>query len=72
MSVWVKIDSSICQGYGNCVLIAEGIFSIGDDGRAKLLEEIVGDDQLTAVQTAAYDCPTGAISYEQLNPDASS
>ena len=39
MSVWVKIDSSICQGYGNCVLLAEGIFSIGDDGRAKLLEE---------------------------------
>jgi ferredoxin len=72
MSLRVKIDDASCQGYGNCVLIAEEIFSIGDDGRAKLLEEIVADTRLVAVQTAAYDCPTGAISYEQLDGDAGS
>jgi 2'-carboxy-2,3-dihydroxybiphenyl 1,2-dioxygenase small subunit/ferredoxin len=72
MTVHISIDRETCQGYGNCVLIAEDIFAIEDDGRAGLKTETVEDSLLTKVQAAEYDCPTGAISVERRDGDAGS
>jgi ferredoxin len=72
MTLHISIDRETCQGYGNCVLIAEEIFSLDDDGRAELKTEVVEDSLLTKVQAAEYDCPTGAISFERRDGDAGS
>jgi ferredoxin len=72
MTIHISIDRETCQGYGNCVLIADDIFSIEDDGRARVRTETVEDFLLTKVQAAEYDCPTGAISFEQRDGDAGS
>jgi ferredoxin len=72
MSIRVHVDAATCQAYGNCVLLAEDIFSVGDDSRAVVLQDVVEEDRLGAIQAAVYDCPTGAISFERLSGDAGS
>jgi len=72
MTLHLSIDREACQGYGNCVLIADDIFLVADDGRAELKVDVVDESRLTSVQAAEYDCPTGAISFERENGDAGS
>lgn len=61
----IRVDRSVCQGYGNCVLAESSVFEIDDDGLAVVNEPTVSDDRAAAVRRAAYDCPTEAISVEQ-------
>jgi ferredoxin len=60
--ITVNVDRTVCQGYGNCVLAAEAVFDLDDDGLVSLRTAEVGDEHLDAVRRAAYDCPTEAIS----------
>lgn len=57
----IQLDRATCQGYGNCVLVAPGLFSIDSGGRAQLASAMVGDEYVDMVTKAAYDCPTEAI-----------
>jgi ferredoxin len=61
----IKLDRRTCQGYGNCVLVAPELFDLDDDGLAVVRQSHVEDDQLDAVQKAAYDCPTGSIAFAE-------
>jgi ferredoxin len=61
----IKLDRRTCQGYGNCVLVAPGLFELDEDGLAVVRQTHVGDDQLDAVQKAAYDCPTSSIAFAE-------
>lgn len=58
----IRVDRTVCQGYGNCALAAPGVFDVDDEGLVTLLEKQVSDDRLAAVRQAVYDCPTDAIS----------
>lgn len=59
----INVNRERCQGYGNCVLVAPDLFDLDDDGLAVVRRAQVADDQLDAVQKAAYDCPTDSISF---------
>lgn len=61
----IQLDRGTCRGYGNCVLVAPGLFSIDAGGRAELASALVGDEHLDAVRKAVYDCPSEAIGLVQ-------
>jgi ferredoxin len=61
--IQITVDRATCNGYGNCVRAAQDIFDVDDDGVVVLRADSVEDDRLDAVRQAAYDCPTGSISF---------
>jgi ferredoxin len=66
----VEVNRTTCNGYGNCVLAADSIFDLDDDGRVVLKQPAVDEAQLEAVRRAAYDCPTDSITYAEGDTDA--
>ena len=61
----IKVNRDTCLGYGNCVLVAEDLFALDDDGLVTVERELVGDEELEAVRRAVYDCPTNSISFDE-------
>jgi ferredoxin/phthalate 3,4-dioxygenase ferredoxin subunit len=61
----VTVDLNRCQGYGNCVSAAPGVFDLGDSGLVVLLKEDVNDEELAAVRQAVGLCPVAAIVLEE-------
>lgn len=57
----IEANRATCSGYGNCVIAAETIFDLDDDGLVVLKESVVGEEHLRAARQAAYDCPTDSI-----------
>ncbi len=68
--ITIKVNRRVCQGYGNCVLADPAVFDVDDDGLIVLLHGTVGEEQLSAVRRAVYDCPSEAISFTR-STDAS-
>ncbi len=60
----VSVDQEICQGNGVCERRAPGIFLLGDDDRASVLEAGVTLERYDDVRAAARSCPTQAITFE--------
>lgn len=54
----VKIDRSLCSGFGSCVREAPEVIALDDDGLATLRVVESTDD---SVLDAAASCPMGAI-----------
>jgi ferredoxin len=61
----IQVNRTTCQGYGNCVLAAESVFDLDDDGLVLLRQQTIADDQLDAVRQAAYGCPTDSITITE-------
>lgn len=57
----VKADPEVCQGYANCVVAADDVFDIDDDGTVVLLKTTVGEADRTRVEEAARSCPVSAL-----------
>jgi ferredoxin len=60
----VKADLGACQGYANCVVGAEDVFDINDDGVVVLLKTTVPDADRARVEEAARSCPVSALVVE--------
>jgi ferredoxin len=58
----VKADLSLCQGYANCVVAADDMFDIGDDGIVVLLRTTFPEADRARVEAAARACPAAALS----------
>ncbi len=59
----IAVDRTVCDGFGNCVVAAEDIFGLDDEGLVILKQEEVGPERREALRRAVYDCPTSAISF---------
>ena len=59
MPYHIKIDRSLCTGYGECVGIAPEVFQLGDDNVSIVLDPEGSDDE--TVLDAARACPVDAI-----------
>ena len=55
----IRIDRSLCTGYGECVGIAPEVFALGDDRVSFVLDPEGNDDEL--ILDAARACPVDAI-----------
>lgn len=58
----IEIDTGVCNGYGNCVVAAPGVFDIDPDtNMAFVAAAVVPPERRAAVDEAAADCPVRAI-----------
>ncbi|MFT4286007.1 ferredoxin [Nocardioides sp.] len=60
----LKADLAACQGYANCVVGADDVYDIDDNGVVVLLKTQVDDDNRARVETAAKSCPVSALWLE--------
>jgi ferredoxin len=60
----LKADLTMCQGYGNCMAVAEDYFDIDDDGVVIVLSAQVAESDTARVEDAARSCPASALSVE--------
>ncbi len=58
----VKIDRSLCQGLGNCVVSAPSVFKLDEEGKAIVLDP--GSVSEEKLREAAEICPFDAIIIE--------
>jgi ferredoxin len=65
VTIRIRIESTRCEGFGNCINAAPDIFELDADGRVCLKKETVGDDRIDVVRRAVYDCPVNVISYTE-------
>jgi ferredoxin len=56
----IDIDRELCMGSGNCSFWAPGVFDLGDDGVAFVVDP--GAQPEDKIVLAAQGCPTQAIS----------
>lgn len=65
----VIVDESKCIRCGACMHTASDVFTYGSDGESVPLVETVSDDNKNAI-LAMECCPTGAITLEEIDDDA--
>ncbi len=58
-------DLEACQGYANCVVGADDVFDIDDDGVVVLLKTQVPEHDRDRVEDAVRSCPVSALRMEQ-------
>ena len=61
----VRIDTDVCQGHGQCVIICPQVFSADEQGFATTPNEIVDAEHQPAVERAEASCPERAIHLER-------
>lgn len=58
----ITVDLSLCNGYGNCVMEAPGIFDLDEKtGLVTVLEESPAQERRALTEAAARTCPVQAI-----------
>jgi ferredoxin len=60
----VAVDLEVCEGHGECVLVAPEIFELGDGDQVTVLQEEPGEDLRAKAEEAVEVCPVAAISVE--------
>lgn len=62
MSVRIVFDQGVCQGHGQCEMIAPHSFRMDEEsGLAMLIAEIQDDSRKDDLIAAMRACPVGAI-----------
>jgi ferredoxin len=62
----VIADLDVCIGAGVCVRTAPTLFDQDpDDGRVRLLFDVVSDDAVALVREAVDHCPSAALSIDE-------
>ena len=58
----IKLDRTLCDGFGTCALHAPDVFSLDDWGYASLTGDgNIAPEQEAGVRRALLDCPVHAI-----------
>jgi ferredoxin len=55
----VEVDRDRCMGTGACAFALPGLFTVGDDGKARVIRTADEDDK--AVADVVGECPTAAL-----------
>lgn len=61
----IAVNSSLCEGYGNCARIAPELFVLDDQGYSQVATDgEVPSDQEALARHAVDDCPMSAIAAD--------
>jgi ferredoxin len=63
--VKVRVDASVCAGFGVCLGLSPEVFELHDDGYAIVRVAEVPRQLEHAVRQAVSQCPSGAISLSE-------
>lgn len=63
MTVRIEINREKCMGSGNCLFWAPGVFELGDDGVAFIVDPTAATQR--QIEQAAEGCPTQAIALSE-------
>jgi ferredoxin len=55
----VDVDRDRCMGTGACAFALPGLFTVGDDGKARVIGTV--DEDGKAVADVVGECPTAAL-----------
>ncbi|AHH17769.1 putative ferredoxin [Nocardia nova SH22a] len=61
----INIDPQRCEGHALCAGIAPGVFEVGPDDLAEVVDDNPGEDSWRQIRAAANSCPTLAISLNE-------
>ena len=62
----VSVNSSLCEGYGNCARIAPELFELDESGYSQVTNDgDVPPAQESLARHAVDDCPMAAIHSEE-------
>ena len=64
--VKVRVDSSRCQGHGQCNLLCPEVFQFDEQGFARIENDRVPERLEADVERAVGNCPERAISLEDV------
>lgn len=57
----IEANLGLCQGYANCVIEADDVFDVDDEGTVVLLSTEVPEADRERVEAAARTCPVNAL-----------
>jgi ferredoxin len=57
----IVVDRGLCEVNGTCVLVAPGVFEIGDDDVLRVRTEEPSAAEISEVEEAVRRCPRGAL-----------
>jgi ferredoxin len=58
----IQVDTSLCEGHGECVAVAPEFFDLGnDDGAVHVIGQPVDAASEVKARGAEHVCPVGAI-----------
>jgi ferredoxin len=57
----VRIDSDVCQGHGQCVILCPAVFTDDEEGFGVVENENVPKDSEKDIERAEASCPERAI-----------
>ncbi len=67
MGKWkVAVDRDACIGDAICASLCPDVFELDDEGKSKVIKEIIEDDLYDCVKEAVDSCPVSCISMEQV------
>ena len=55
----VEVNRDRCMGTGACAYALPGLFTVGDDGKARVIGTVDEDDKTVA--DVVSECPTAAL-----------
>jgi ferredoxin len=58
----VRIDLTLCVGFGDCVTEAEGLFELTDDGAVRFRDDAPAEASRAQLIGACTACPVDALS----------
>ena len=58
----VEVDYDLCESNSLCEAIAPETFRVDDDDNLQLLDDLVTDEDLGAIEQAVASCPRSALS----------
>ena len=57
----VRIDETLCVGFGDCITEAETIFELDDDGVVRFRPDAPADAAQALLESACRSCPVDAL-----------
>ena len=63
----VEVNKDICIGCGLCTNIAQNLFSMNDEGKAKAIDIEIKDKEQLLAEESVNSCPVSAIKIISKN-----
>ncbi|MBI3785818.1 MAG: ferredoxin [Deltaproteobacteria bacterium] len=60
----IVIDYDLCEGNAVCMKVAPEVFTVGDDDRARVINENPAEDLRSKIEAAVRRCPRQALSLK--------